>query len=94
MAHGETGTLDYPMTRQGVRDLDHPIRPSSGAGVNVGPAERAASTLGGALLAGFGLGRADLLGLGLVAAGAALVYRGHSGHCSAYSALGINHDRS
>ncbi|HEX4606752.1 MAG TPA: YgaP-like transmembrane domain [Urbifossiella sp.] len=89
MAQGETGTMTYPMTRQGVRDLDHPM-PPAGAGVNLGPAERAASTLGGALLAGLGLGQGGLLGLGLAAAGAALAYRGYSGHCSAYSALGIN----
>lgn len=89
-----TGAMTYPMTRQGVRDLDHPIRPrAAGGGVNVGPSERAASTIGGALLAGLGLGQGGLLGLGLAAAGAALVYRGYSGHCSAYSAMGVNTSR-
>lgn len=90
MAEGTT--VNYPMTRQGVRDLDHPIRPGAG-GVNVGPGERAASALGGALLAGLGLGRGGACGLACAALGAALAYRGYSGHCSAYSALGINTNR-
>jgi uncharacterized membrane protein len=93
MAHGETGTMNYPMTRQGVRDLDHPIRPGAGGGVNVGPNERAASTIGGALLAGLGVGQGGLCGLGLVALGAALAYRGYSGHCAAYSAMGVDTNR-
>jgi uncharacterized membrane protein len=82
----------YPMTHQGVRDLDNPIRPGR-ARVNVGPNERAASTFGGAVLAGLGLGRGDLLGLALAGLGAALAYRGTSGHCSLYQAAGINTNR-
>ena len=78
----------YQMTRQGVRDLDRPARPPSR--VNVGPNERAASTMGGALLAGLGMGRGGLLGLLLAAAGGALVYRGMTGHCSTYAAAGVN----
>ncbi|MFO0799398.1 MAG: DUF2892 domain-containing protein [Gemmataceae bacterium] len=90
MAEGTT--VNYPMTRQGVRDLDRPARPGSGR-VNVGPAERAASALGGALLAGAGLGRGGVGGLVMAAVGASLAYRGYSGHCSAYSALGVNTNR-
>jgi uncharacterized membrane protein len=78
----------YQMTHQGVRDLDRPVRPPSR--VNVGPNERAASTVGGAVLAGLGMGRGGLLGLLLAAAGGALVYRGMTGHCSAYAAAGVN----
>jgi uncharacterized membrane protein len=78
----------YQTNRQGVRDLDRPVR--SPSRVNVGPNERAASTLGGALLAGFGAGRGGLLGLLVAAAGGALVYRGMTGHCSAYAAAGVN----
>ena len=78
----------YQMSRQGVRDLDRPVRPPSR--VNVGPNERAASTMGGAVLAGLGMGRGGLLGLLLAAAGGALVYRGVTGHCSAYAAAGVN----
>ncbi len=40
--------IDYPMTRQGVRDLDNPIRLGH---VNVGAGVRAAFALGGAALA-------------------------------------------
>ena len=83
------GTMNFPMTRQGVRDLDHPARPGAGR-VNVGPNERAASTLGGALLAGLGVGRGGLFGLLVAAAGAGLVYRGVTGHCSAYAAAGVS----
>jgi len=79
--------MNYPMTRQGVRDLDNPLPPSQ---VNVGPNERAASTLGGAVLAGFGLGNGGLVGLLFAVAGGALAYRGVTGHCSAYAAAGIN----
>ena len=84
--------INYPMTHQGVRDLDNPIRPGRGR-VNVGPNERAASTFGGAVLAGLGLGRGGLSGLALAALGAALAYRGTSGHCSVYEAAGINTNR-
>jgi uncharacterized membrane protein len=79
--------MDYPMTHQGVRDLDHPRRPNQ---VNVGPNERALSTLGGAILAGLGLSEGGLCGLLIAATGAALAYRGVTGHCSAYAAAGIN----
>jgi uncharacterized membrane protein len=81
--------MNYPMTHQGVRDLDNPIRPRPSS-VNVGPEERAASTVAGAVLAGIGLGRGGLVGLLFAAAGGALAYRGVTGHCSAYAAAGIN----
>lgn len=78
---------DYPMTHQGVRDLDNPLPPSR---INVGPDERAASTLSGAVLAGFGLGGGSPAGLLLAVMGGALAYRGFTGHCPAYAAAGIN----
>ncbi len=84
-------TTNYPMTHQGVRDLDQqPISPGGGGRVNVGPHERAASTLAGAVLTGLGTSCGSLTGLLLAAAGGALVYRGVTGHCSAYAAAGIN----
>lgn len=82
----------YQMTHQGVRDLDNPVRPRS-AKVNVGPTERAASSVGGALLAGLGAGKGGVIGLTLAAFGAALIYRGQSGHCSLYAATGVNTNR-
>jgi len=63
---------------------------------NVGDVERILSVGAGTLLAltGFStLGRSplkSLLGMGL---GAALLYRGASGWCGLYAALGIDHDR-
>jgi uncharacterized membrane protein len=85
-------TMNYPLTHQGVRNLDSPRRAlNTGAGkVNVGPDERAVSTLSGAVLTGFALGMGGLCGLLVGTVGAALVYRGLSGHCSAYAAIGIN----
>lgn len=80
-----TEATAYPMTRQGVRDLDNPIRQPAGW-VNVGPAERAASVLEGAVLAGLGLSRGGAAGLLLAAAGVAFVWRGASGHCPVYAA--------
>jgi uncharacterized membrane protein len=79
--------MNFPKTRQGVRDLDRPMPPSR---VNVGPNERAASMAGGALLAGFGVSRMGLCGLLLAALGGALVYRGATGRCHAYAAAGVN----
>ena len=81
--------MNFEMTRTGVRDLDHPVRPGAGR-VNVGPTERTLSSVGGAVLAGLGAGKGGLVGLALAAAGAALVYRGQTGHCSLYSAAGVN----
>lgn len=82
----------YQMTRQGVRDLDNPIRPRS-AKVNIGPNERVLSSVGGALLAGLGVGKGGLCGLALAALGAGLIYRGQTGHCSLYAATGVNTNR-
>jgi uncharacterized membrane protein len=81
-------TMDFPMTYQGVRDLDNPRRTSGR--VNVGPDERAASTVLGGLLAGFGLGYCGVPGVLLAAVGAGLAFRGVSGHCYGYEAAGIN----
>ena len=59
---------------------------------NVGETERWASGLGGGALVLWGLRRASLGGLAVAAAGAALAWRGISGRCGLYAALGI--DRS
>lgn len=81
-------TTVFPTTHQGVRDLDHPVRYDPK--VNVGDTERAMSSLGGAVLAGLGLGRGGISGLLLAGLGAALIYRGATGHCSLYAATGTN----
>lgn len=64
---------------------------SSGSGnVNVGDVERLASAVGGGGLVTYGLLRRDALGYGMALLGASLLYRGTTGHCHAYGALGIN----
>jgi uncharacterized membrane protein len=65
-------------------------RPSETPRVNVGDVERWLSVLGGSALGVYGLKRGRLAGLGLAALGGALVYRGASGHCSLYGALGVS----
>ena len=60
--------------------------------VNVGQGERLASVAAGAALALYGLGRRSLGGLVLAAVGAALGWRGVTGHCAVYEALDV--DRS
>jgi uncharacterized membrane protein len=59
-------------------------------GTNVGQAERWASAIGGGALALYGLTRGNLPGVALALLGASLVYRGTTGHCYAYQALGVN----
>ncbi len=58
--------------------------------MNVGPIERWFSVFTGAALGGFGLSRGSLGGLALAGLGGALIYRGATGHCPCYEALGIN----
>jgi uncharacterized membrane protein len=63
---------------------------STDSEVNVGDYERLASAVGGPLLALYGLGQRSPLGLGLALVGGALMYRGVTGHCHVYQALGMN----
>jgi uncharacterized membrane protein len=57
---------------------------------NVGSTERWVSGIGGGSLALWGLRRASLPGLAVAAVGAALAWRGLSGSCAVYRALGID----
>ena len=68
------------------------IRETAGTGgaTNVSHTERWMSAVGGGAIALLGLKRGGLGGALLAAAGAGLVYRGVTGHCSAYAALGMN----
>jgi hypothetical protein len=94
----QTKTMSFPMTRQGVRNLDEvrePILPVSGGlasqqpdAINVGSGERVLSALGGGGLIAYGLTRGTGLGLALSLVGAALVFRGLTGHCDLNAALG------
>lgn len=61
-----------------------------GQNANVGKMERWASVLGGAALAAYALKRRGRGGLGLALAGAPLLWRGATGHCSVYEKMGID----
>lgn len=63
---------------------------AQGTNVNVGKMERWASVLGGAALAAFALRRRSKGAMGLALAGAPLLWRGATGHCSVYQKLGID----
>lgn len=71
------------------------------SGQNIGEIERVVSSiLGGTMLLG-GLAKRSLPGFVIAATGAALLYRGATGHCMVYESLGldtyrntINFDRS
>jgi uncharacterized membrane protein len=58
--------------------------------VNVGDAERLACNIGGGVLVAAGLLRGGLKGLVMAGLGGALVYRGVTGHCACYNAMGLN----
>lgn len=62
---------------------------SSRCPINVGDTERRLSTLAGGALTLFGLARGSLGGMAVAALGGAMLYRGLSGHCVGYQALGI-----
>jgi uncharacterized membrane protein len=58
--------------------------------VNVGPVERWLSVAVGGALATYALRRRTVPGGTAALAGAALLYRGATGHCDVYQALGVN----
>ncbi len=62
--------------------------------VNVGPAERKASMVGGAALAASGVRSLVkgkyLPGLAMMVAGGMFLYRGKTGHCDLYQAMGVD----
>lgn len=57
---------------------------------NVSTTERIVSVASGVVLAGLGLRRQDLTGGVIAAVGSALAYRGATGHCHLYDALGLD----
>lgn len=58
--------------------------------ININSGERWASAIGGGALITYGLIRRSPVSLSLAALGAGLLYRGSTGHCAAYSALGVS----
>jgi uncharacterized membrane protein len=65
-------------------------RPADNDWINVGNMERKASLAAGATLALLGLSRRNLPGLAIAAIGGGLLYRGATGHCYGYQAVGID----
>jgi uncharacterized membrane protein len=58
--------------------------------INVGSSERLGSVLGGSFLVLWGLRRRSNFGALLALAGGGLIYRGVTGHCNLYAAMGKN----
>ncbi|HEX5472186.1 MAG TPA: SRPBCC family protein [Lacipirellulaceae bacterium] len=83
---------EFPQHRAGVEVSRYRSQPVSAVKriQNVGNAERAVSIAAGAGLGLAGMARGGLRGLALGALGAGLAWRGLTGHCSCYAALGIN----
>jgi uncharacterized membrane protein len=88
---GQVMTPVYSLTEQPPRselsESDWGAR--HGRAVNVGPTERQVSLVGGGLLLVTGFMRRDLPGLLIAGLGGALAYRGVTGHCHIYRALGV-----
>jgi uncharacterized membrane protein len=62
----------------------------TGNSKNVNSAERIASTVAGGALVTYGLKQGGLSGTVMTVLGGALLFRGTTGHCHTYDALGIN----
>jgi uncharacterized membrane protein len=84
------GIADRPLRNLRRDSPSEQRRCNSTCSQNVGHSERLLSAAAGVALGVAGLCRKDLPGLIIAGLGGALVYRGASGRCSAYTALGIN----
>lgn len=80
-------TVQAPAARPPIA---HHERGHETQGVNVGEWERWGSLIGGGLVAWLGLRQRSLAGLGLALLGGNLIYRGLTGHCHLYGALGLS----
>jgi len=65
------------------------LQPNRG-GMNVGGLERIPSAIAGAALVAFGLTRKSVPGVLMALAGSEMLYRGATGYCPVYGALGVN----
>jgi uncharacterized membrane protein len=90
-SHHAEAVENYPTDKAGDAGAfrSKPAHGFSG-GKNVGDVERALSIGAGLGMTMAGLARGKLRGLALSALGAALVWRGYTGRCQCYAALGIN----
>ncbi len=90
--------MEFPEARREIRfEHDSPETTQQGdemsktnSKINVGDGERLVSGLFGGLLALHGLKNRGFGGYLLAALGGSMIYRGFSGQCSLYKALGIN----
>jgi uncharacterized membrane protein len=73
-----------------MRRMIRQRRRQQGNKTNVGQTERIVSLAAGSILALLGIGRRDALGLLIGGVGGGLLYRGATGHCHTYKALGID----
>ena len=76
--------------QSGMSDRERTTGSECCAVQNVGMAERIASMAGGGFVALYGLRRGSLDGLVLMGLGGSLIYRGVSGNCKLYEALGVS----
>ena len=80
-AGGETRTLTV---------LRPELQGCCGLSQNISTEEKQWSLWGGAALVAAGLARGKLQGMVLAGLGAGLIYRGSTGHCHMYEALGVD----
>ena len=83
-------TFTEHATRAVVEEARRSDEAGGYAGVNVAPSERIVSLAGGLAATALGLKQQTLGGLALAVAGGYLAYRGLSGYCPAYDALGLD----
>lgn len=72
------------------QEMMRPASPFTTGHQNVSETERLVSAVAGGALALYGLARGSLSGWALALIGGSLVYRGVTGHCSMYQALGVD----
>lgn len=94
LAAEEAGLISAEETRTPVKNSNTSGETGNSPNVNISEIERWGSSIGGGALAVFGLTRlltrGSVGGAVLALVGGALVYRGTTGHCNMYQALGID----
>jgi uncharacterized membrane protein len=86
----EFARFEVTATQRNAPDREDSYQGNGRKGQNVASTERAVSVAAGSILALLGLRRRDPLGLLVAAVGGSLVYRGATGHCHVYQALGVD----
>src|SRR5918911_1496132 len=83
----EMGIMQEAMQKAGITGTESAEGSKS---VNLSEIERWGSAIGGGALAVYGLTRGTMGGVALALVGGAILYRGLTGHCEMYEAMGIN----